>query len=189
MKQRQQPGFLSTGLLLAACTLSLLSGGCGYSATRLLPAEYRTIYIEPFENKIAINRDVTGREGFQTNLPLIEEQVTRSVIDRFFFDGNLRVTNKMEQADLIMTGTLRDFFRQQVRRTANDSTTEEYRLNLVASLSVRKQDGSIIVDEPNLVGDATYFVTGISATSETTAVINLIADFSRRVVERVVENW
>jgi outer membrane lipopolysaccharide assembly protein LptE/RlpB len=172
-------------VLLLAAGLS----GCGYSATRLLPPNYRTIYIEPFENKIPLTRDDSERGGFQSNLPLLEEQVTRGVIDRFFFDGNLRVTRAPEDADLVLSGAMRDFFRQQVRRTSNDVTTEEYRLNLVAGFTVRDRDGKIIVDEPNLVGDTTYFLTGASATSESTAAQNLVADFSRRVVERVVENW
>ena len=168
----------------------LLSAGCGYSATRLLPANYRTIYVEPFENKIGITQEVSDRVGFQTNLPGLEEQVTRAVIDRFLLDGNLRVTNKKESADLVMDGKMLDFFRQVTRAATNDSTTvEEYRLNLVASLTVRDREGKVIVEESNLVGDASYFLTGPSATSESSAVTSLVTDFARRVVERVVENW
>ncbi len=174
---------------LLVLILSSVLSSCGYSATRLLPANYRTIYVEPFQNKIEITRETSERGGFQTTIPLIGEQVTQAVVDRFFFDGNLRVTRKAEEADLVMTGALRDFFRQQVRKTANDSTTEEYRLNLVASFTVRDRVGKVIVEEPNLVGDATYFLTGASATPESVAVTNMISDFSRRVVERVVENW
>ncbi len=170
--------------------LLFLSAGCGYSATRLLPSNYRTVYIEPFENKIGITQETSDRVGFQTNIPGLEEQITRAVIDRFLLDGNLRVTNKKESADLVMDGKLLDFFRQVTRTATNDSTTvEEYRLNLVASLSVRDREGKVIVDEPNLVGDIAYFLTGPSATSESAAVVSLVADFARRAVERVVENW
>ncbi|MCM8794950.1 MAG: DUF3313 domain-containing protein [Candidatus Omnitrophica bacterium] len=177
------------GLRVISSLAVLALGGCGYSATRLLPAEYRTVYVEPFENRIDLTRETSDRGGFQTNLPLLEENITRAVIERFFLDGNLRVTSEPEKADLRLKGTLRDFFRQQVRRTADDTTTEEYRLNLVAAFTVVDRGGKVIVEEPNLVGDATYFVTGPSATSESVAVSSLISDFSRRVVERVVENW
>ena len=170
--------------------LLLLVAGCGYSATRLLPSNYRTIYVEPFENKIGITQETSDRVGFQTNLPGLEEQVTRAVIDRFLLDGNLRVTNKKESADLVMDGKMLDFFRQVTRSATNDSNTvEEYRLNLVASLTVRDREGKLVVDEPNLVGDTSYFLTGPSATSESSAVSSLVTDFARRVVERVVENW
>lgn len=164
--------------------------GCGYSATRLLPPNYRTIYIEPFENKIGITEETSERVGFQTNIPGLEEQVTRAVIDRFLLDGNLRVTNKKESADLVMDGKMLSFFRQVVRHTTNDpNIAEEYRLNLVASLAVRDREGKLIVDEPNLVGDTSYFVTGSSAISESAAISSLVADFARRAVERVIENW
>ena len=53
--------------------------GCGYSATRLLPSSYQTIYVEPFENKIGITQEASERQGFQTNIPLLEEQVTRYI--------------------------------------------------------------------------------------------------------------
>lgn len=162
--------------------------GCGYSATRLLPSNYRTVYVEPFQNRIRITDEVSEHLGFQTSLPGLEEKVTRAVIDRFLFDGNLRVTTKPEDADLILTGELTDFYRQALRRS-DDNTTEEYRLNLVASLTLRDRSDHLVWEEPGFIGDAAYFVTGGSAISESAGVTALTNDFARRVVERVIENW
>ena len=161
---------------------------CGYTATRILPAYYRTIYIEPLQNKIPITQEVSEKVGFMTNFPELEERVTQGVISRFLFDGNLRVTNKPENADLVLTGQLLDFYRQAIRRQDND-TVDEYRLNLSASLSLRDKEGKLLLEEPGLVGDSTYFVTGPSAKTESAAVDELVADFSRRVVEWVIEYW
>ena len=177
------------GWRLSACLVLLTSlSGCGYSATRLLPSNYRNVYVEPFQNKIRITEEVSERLGFQTNVPGLEEKVTRGVIDRFLFDGNLRVTTKPEEADLILTGALTDFYRQPLRRT-DDSTVEEYRLNLVAALSLRDRHDNLVWEEPGFIGDATYVASGSSATSESDAVVALTNDFARRVVERVIENW
>lgn len=156
--------------------------------TRLLPANYRTIYIDPFANQIPFTEEVSERSGFQAILPKLEEDVTRGVINRFLFDGNLRVTTKAEAADLRLAGVIRDFYRQPVRRR-DDETVEEYRLNLVASVVCRDREGKVLFDEPSLIGDATYFLSGPLARGEPAAVDDLITDFSRRVVERVVENW
>lgn len=175
-------------LILTAYYLSLVSAGCGYSTSRLLPAQYRVIYVEPFENQVPVTEELTERFGYRSDLPGLEEDVTRGVIDRFLFDGNLRITTQMEKADLILRGKITDFYRQAVRR-ADDDTIEEYRLNLAASLNVRDSKGNLVLEEPDLVADTTYFLTGASATSETVALKNLFTDFSRRVVERVVENW
>lgn len=167
---------------------ALLLAGCGYSASRLLPASYQLIYVEPFENKVPVTEEITERFGYRSELPGLEEDVTQGVISRFLSDGNLRVTTQMERADLILRGQITDFYRQAIRRT-DDDTVEEYRLNLVADISVRDAKGKLVLEDPTLVADTTYFLTGASAKSETAALEDLITDFSRRVVERIVENW
>ena len=168
--------------------LCLVVAGCGYSATRLLPANYRTIYVEPLTNKIPITDEIREQHGFQTNLTRLEERTTQGIIDRFLFDGNLRVTTNRDKADLVLQGALVDFNRQPVRRL-DDGSVEEYRLNLAASLTVRDRQGAIVWEENNLIGDTTYFVSGASAKSETVAVDELITDLARRIVERTIENW
>jgi hypothetical protein len=65
---------------------AVLLSGCGYSTSRLLPAAYRTIYVEPLTNRIPITEEVSERFGYQANLPRLQEDVTRGVIDRFLFD-------------------------------------------------------------------------------------------------------
>lgn len=168
--------------------LVCLLAGCGYSTSRLLPAAYRTIYIEPFRNGIQITEETSDRLGLQTTLPEIEETVTREVINQFLTDGNLRVTTQREKADLVLEGELTNFYRQSLRRLP-DNTVEEYRLNLSASLKLHDRSGKLVFSEPNLVGDATYFAAGSSAADESSAVTKLVSDFSRRVVERVIEDW
>lgn len=177
-----------SGLLLPLVCLATTAPGCGYTATRTLPAYYRTIYLEPFENKIPITQEVSERTGFITNYPEIEERVTQGVIKRFLFDGGLRVTNQPESADLVLTGTLLDFYRQPIRRSDGEDV-EEYRLNLSVSVTLREKNGKLLLDEPSLVADTTYFVTGASAKSETAAVDDLVDDFSKRIVEWVIEYW
>ncbi len=167
----------------------MLFSGCGYTATRLLPASYRTLYIEPFQNRIPITAEVSERVGFITNVPELEERVTQGVINRFLFDGNLRVTNQPGLADLTLSGQLLDFYRQPIRRL-DDETVEEYRLNLSASVVLRdNKKGKVLLEEPAFVGDTTYFLTGSSAKNEMAALDDLVTDFSRRVVEWVIEYW
>ena len=169
------------------CVLAIVAG-CGYSTTRLLPTSYRSIYIEPFRNEIQFTREPDERIGLQTTLPELEETVTRELINQFLIDGNLRVTTKREEADLLLEGALVDFFRQPLKRLP-DNTIEEFRLNLVASLNLRGRSGKLIFSEPNFVGDTTYLASGVSAVNESAAVPKLVTDFSRRVVERVIEDW
>ncbi|MBI3616418.1 MAG: hypothetical protein HY211_07880 [Candidatus Omnitrophica bacterium] len=176
-----------TATVAVVCFLAVVAG-CGYSTTRLLPSNYRAIYIEPFRNGIQFTKEPDERTGLTTTLPALEETVTRELISQFLIDGNLRVTTKREEADLILDGKLLDFFRQALKRLP-DNTVEEYRLNLVASLNLRDRSGKLIFSEPSFIGDTTYLAAGSSAVSESSAVTKLMTDFSKRVVERIIEDW
>lgn len=172
---------LALGLAVAA--------GCGYSTQSLLPSNYRKIFVEPFTNTLAITEESTEVQRVVTSLPRLGEDVTNEVIKRFIFDGHLRVTPRREEADLVLTGEIVDFHRQALRLT-DQGTIEEYRLNLVANLVLRDpKEATLVWEEPGFVGDTTYFLSGPSAKSESTAVQAMLTDFAKRVVERTIENW
>jgi len=175
-------------LTSGVCWLGVLASGCGYTATRILPAYYRTLYIDAFQNRIPITQEIGERAGFITSYPELEEKVTQGVIRRFLFDGNLRVINKPEVADLRLSGSLLDFYRQPIRRK-DDNSVEEYRLNLTASVALRDREGKLLLQEDSLAGDTTYLTTGAGAKLESVAVDDLVTDFSRRIVEWVIEYW
>ena len=155
----------------------------------LLPASYRTIYVDPFVNKLPVTEEPTEARRFVTSLPRLEEDVTNTVINRFIFDGHLRVTPRKGDADLVLTGEIVDFHRQALRLD-DAGRVEEYRLNIVANLALRSpKDGELVWEEQGFVGDTAYVVRGTGVTDEPTAVRALLTDFARRIVERTVENW
>lgn len=182
----------SVGVLALWCAGALATvwfTGCGYSGRSLLPPNFRKIYVAPFINKLPITSEASELQRFATSLPRLEEDVTNKVINRYIFDGNLRVTPKKEEADLVLTGELVDF-RRQALQLADTGGVEEYRLNLVANLALREtKSGTLRWEEPGFVGDTTYFLTGSQARTETAAVDALLTDFARRVVERTIEDW
>ncbi len=171
-------------VVFLACAVA----GCGYSATRLLPSRYRTIYLEPIQNQIQITQEVSENFSFQTNLPGLEEKIMQGIINQFLFDGNLRVTTKQEEADLILSGTMTEFSRQPLRRS-DTSTVDEYRLNLVVYITARDKDGAYLFQKERIVGDTTYFTTGSSGRNEAAVIDEMVVDCARRVMERVIENW
>ena len=92
-------------------------------------------------------------------------------------------------ADLALKGELVEFRRDALRYTNNDEV-DEYRINIVVNLSLwDKKNDKLSWEEKNFTGSATYFVTGAQAKSEEQAVQDAIKDLSRRIVERVVEQW
>ena len=138
----------------------------------------------PFANKI----DYAAENKRNLYLPLLEVNVRNGIINRFQFDGNLKIA-KEPDADLVLAGELVDYTREVLRYTDNNDPLE-YRIQIVTNLKLNKgKDGPVVWQENGFVGEATYFVSGPQIKSESAAVDDAVTDLSRRIVERTVENW
>jgi outer membrane lipopolysaccharide assembly protein LptE/RlpB len=169
-------------------TLYTLLAGCGYTTRSLLPARIKTIYIEPFVNKIDISSEDANRLTYRVYRPMLESDITKAIIERFMLDGNLTIARR-EDADLILKGELTDYIRDPLKYDA-DYDPQEYRVSLVVNLTLEDiQKGQLILDNSRLIGDATYFTRGSLASTEAQALDNAIKDLARRVVEKTVEEW
>lgn len=176
------------GILIAALSLTLAAGGCGYSTRSLIANQFKTIYIAQFTNQIDITKESDAARKYKIYKPLLETDITKSVINRFLFDGNLK-PSKLESADVALKGELIEFRREPLRYNSSDEV-EEYRLTLVVALSFWDQkENKLLWEEKSFVGDTTYFTQGVNIKPEATAINDAINDLSRRIVERVVEQW
>lgn len=174
-------------LVFSFCFLLIGISGCGYT-THSAYSKYKTIYIPPFKNKIDITNDSDINSKYKIYRPLLDSDVTRAVINKFLFDGNLKPV-KSENADLTLKGEILEFRKDPVRYDDNDNI-EEYRVNMIVSLTLwNNKEDKLEWQEGSFTGDTTYFVTGAMAKSEATAINDAITDLARRVVERTVEEW
>ena len=165
--------------------------GCGYTTHSVYRGPEKTICVLPFTNKIDIlSENATSlSQKFRTYHPLMETDLRTAVINRFMFDGGLRLAGK-DEADLILKGELIDYQRDALRYENNQEDVAEYRISLIMHLSLfKKGEEKPLWDEPNFVGDTTYFTSGAQAKSEESALADAITDLSKRVIERTVENW
>ncbi len=171
--------------VLIACGIFLLGlSGCGYTTGSLLPSNYRIIAIEPFKNNVGFVTDNTRR----LYVPLLESKVRSAIVDRFNFDGHLRV-KESQKADLILKGELIGFDRDELRVSENQDV-QEYRIRITVSLTlIDPASPEPVWIEPSFAGEATYFVSGPQAKSESDALTAALTDLSRRIVERTIENW
>lgn len=158
--------------------------GCGYSTRSLLPNHIKTIYVEPFKNSIDFASE--GRRNIY--FPLLEVNSRNAIIERYIFDGNLRVSES-QNADLVLKGELINYDRTALRYTDNDDV-QEYRVYITVKLELWDAvNQEYMWTESSFTGEATYFITGALATTEESAVAEAITDLARRVVERTIENW
>ncbi len=158
--------------------------GCGYSTRSLLPGHIKTIYVAPFKNNVVYTTESSRNLYF----PLLEVNVRNATVDRFLFDGHLKVEDG-ETADIILKGSLLNYQRDALRYTDSNDVLE-YRLQIFVSLELLdSKTGEVIWQEPNFVGETTYFPTGALAKTEAQALQDALTDLARRIVERTVEDW
>lgn len=163
--------------------------GCGYTTRSTISDKYRTIYIPPFLNKIDITSEAKASLKYQVYRPLLETDVTKAVIDRFMMDGNLRIA-KDQNSDLILKGSLVDFRRDVLRYATDEETPEEYRISISVDLNLwDRAENKPAWEEKGFTGEASYFVTGANAKSDSAAITDATVDLARRIVARTVEQW
>ncbi|NLE64663.1 MAG: hypothetical protein GX606_01960 [Elusimicrobia bacterium] len=168
--------------ILAA--LGVVLSGCGYTTGSLLPSTYQTVHVAAFENAI----DHLNPEERTLYVPGLETKVRSMISDRFAFDGRLKSSSE-DVADLVLKGKLLRFEREELRLESNEDV-KEYRLRVTVALTMTDQvDGHEMWAEPSFAGEATYYLSGPLAKSESAAIDEALKDLAMRVVARTVEHW
>ena len=168
-----------------AAMMLVLSCGCGYTTRSLIADKYKTIYVVPFDNKIDLTRQGNVGNKYKLYRPGLETEVTKSVTNKFLFDGNLKPA-AAGNADVALKGELVEF-RKDPLRYNNSDVVEEYRVNVVVNIGFWDQKTSTLLwEEKNFTGDTSYVP---SAKTEQQAIQDAISDLSRRIVARVVDQW
>jgi outer membrane lipopolysaccharide assembly protein LptE/RlpB len=162
--------------------------GCGYTARSLLPSNLKSIYVENFANKIDVTAESSNERMYRGYRPGMELAISRSIRDKYLFDGNLKIAEEKE-ANLILKGKLVDFRNEALRYSRTDNI-EEYRIRLVVDLElINAKDGTTRWKESNFAGESLYNTSGKFAKTQEQAIRDAQDDLARRVVERTVEEW
>lgn len=163
--------------LLPLVALALLPGCAGYRLGSMLPDDIKSVYIPTFVNK--------------TKEPLVEVETTQKALEEFQRDGSLEVAASAESADAVLEATvvyygLDPLSYRRDKRTA----TREYRLNLVASIVMKRtSDGSVVVENPRVFGESTFELVGDLTSAKIQALPKAAEDLAHKIVEQVVEVW
>ena len=173
-------------LALFLFTLPVMSG-CGYTTKSMLPENIRRVHVPPVKNSIDLSSEISDKTPFRVYRPGLEVDITNSIINRFIFDGQLKVTSD-EKADARLEATLVDYRRDALRYSAGENI-QEYRLSVtIDAMLVQKSDKKVLWHE-RVTGDTTFFLSGPRALSEDQATAKAVEDVARRVVEKTIEYW
>lgn len=163
----------------AALVLAGLLLGCGVYSTRpgQLPSHIKTVAIPTFENR-------TTQAG-------LDEEITKSVIDRFVADNNLRVVGEPE-ADAVLSGAVRTYQNAVFGFTANVQA-EEYRVSIAVSCRLfDKVKNREIWRDDGLTKTANYYVVevpGQPAKTEIDGRQEAIQKIADEILARTVDVW
>ena len=141
---------------------------------RFLPASFKTVHIETFQNN--------------TDQVALENKLRTELISDFQNDGNLRISSP-DDADVILKGEIISYSRHALRYS-NDESVQEYRLNIVVNFKfINQETNEIVVKADNFAGNTDFFLTGASAISESSALTDAIDDLSRRILNKIITLW
>ena len=179
---------MNKSFIILSLVAVVSTAGCGYTTRSLLPSEYKTIRVENVKNSINVTAEQNDLRMYRGYRPGMEVDLTKAIIDRYLFDGNLKIAPE-GSADLVLQSELIDFKRDPLRYDANNNI-EEYRIKLIVNMEMQDaKNGKALWKERGFAGETTYYTIGTNAKSESAAVNDAIKDLARRVVERTIEAW
>jgi len=173
--------------------LLFLVSGCGYTTSGGMYAGEK-IVIKPVVNSINITSENRKYSTYESYPILIENRLTNQLVRKFNIDGSLKVVNYSPQA-LELSCNITDY-KKEALRYSDDDDIREQRLRLYVQMKLINPAGEIL-EERSVVGEVTYFLTGITLNdgtsvqpkSETAAQADLVDDTARRISEAVLEKW
>lgn len=141
---RSLAAMMAAGLVLAAA-------GCGYSTHSSLDAKYRTIHVTPFTNY--------SRE-YDLQAPL-----TDAVTRKFVVGGRLTVV-KEDEADLLLTGVIKDYRLKGLTYDKNDNVTQFLCVITAAVRLTDRRTGEVLWDEPAMAGETSFYTRAAGQSSD-----------------------
>ncbi len=167
--------------------LGLSLSGCGYSTKSQLPENIQRVHVLPVVNGIDLGTEITDKTPLKIYRPGMEVDLTNAIINRFIFDGNLKVT-PLERSDAVLTARLVDYRRDALRYSDGDDV-QEYRVSIVLDAELKERVSQKVLWKEQITGDTTFFLAGARVASEDEAANRAVEDAARRVVERTIEYW
>ncbi len=153
----------------------------------MLPENVRTVAVLPVANAIVLSEEITDKTPFRVYRPGLEVALHNAIINRYLFDGTLKVASP-EKSDATLETSLIDYKRDALRYSEGEDI-QEYRLTITIDAKMtQKSDGKVLWSK-RIIGDTTFFLAGPRALSEDQAANRAVEDVARRVVEATIEYW
>lgn len=168
--------YLQITSFLSLMGLLLCSGCANYQLGSQLPKDITSVYVPTVKN--------------QTDEPLLENEITKAILDRLQRDGSLKITTE-ENADAILYVTLTSYTIEALAfDTQNRARPDEYRLLLKARVEmVRRDNGKVLTRNSGLQGRDDFPLTGDLTSAKRSGLPGAAEDLARYIVAAITEAW
>ena len=158
----------------------LLLTGCGYHLPGRggnLPSEVQSLYIELFGNRTAE--------------PFLENRITDSVIDRFARKRPLRLVEKRDIADAVLSGVVTGYSTSPISYDRNDVITE-FRSTMTIAVALRQTADDRILWKGSIDWSEEYPASldkSVQEDNEAAAIAVIVDRMAQELYFRIMENF
>jgi outer membrane lipopolysaccharide assembly protein LptE/RlpB len=158
----------------------LLLTGCGYHLPGRggnLPSEVQSLYIELFSNRTAE--------------PFLENSITDSMITRFARIRPLRMVEKRDIADAVLSGVVTAYSTSPISYDRNDVITE-YRSTMTIAVTLRQAADDRILWKGSIDWSEEYPANldkGVQEDNEAAAIAVIVDHLAQELYFRIMENF
>lgn len=157
-------------------------GGCGYGLvgrTSNLPEDVQDIYIAPLENR--------------TTRLQVDQLLGDAISQEFLGRQRFRIVNSVDEADAVLSGTVRSFSARPVTFTRDEGRGQTYQVLITAAMSFTRTDNNEVLwqqdhyyfsQDYEFESDETAFVD-----REDSALIDVASEFAKTLVIDVLEGF
>ncbi len=177
MKFHQETLWSGLGAVLLLSGLAMMAGcsALGYRLGSTLPPGIDVVHVPT-----VINR---------TSEPLIELQVTQSIVNELQREGTLSVAD-IDKADVVLNVFLDGFTLAPLRYESDQATaTSEYRMTLRAVVELENLRTGEKMVQTTVRGEADFTPAGDLTSSKREILPKAADDLAQRIVQSVVEFW
>lgn len=146
----------------------IIIAGCIYNFSGFTSREFKSIFIEVFENK-------TIKYG-------IEEKLTKAIIDEFIADNRIKIVDK-QKSDAYMNGEIIEYTRKPFSYDEH-ANVKDYKIEMSISITVRNKEDKLLFNKK-----ITRWLSYPQEEDEDIQIENLCKLIAEDIVKGICESW
>jgi hypothetical protein len=148
----------------------------GYELGGSRPAGIKTVAVAPVVNK--------------THEPAIELEVNHALRQRLQFDGRMKLTRTVSEADAVIEVILTDYSLTPLAYRSDQRTTPElYRIRISGKAQMKDPATGTVISESETYGESVFEFASDLTSSRRNALPEAAREIAKFMVDDLIERW